>query len=164
MNNSDTVQAGSATIETNEVEKLQEQLKAEHERYLYSLADFDNFRRRTERDLANAVKRGKRGLVLAFIEVVDSFDRALQQVGNAPPALVEGLEAVHRKTLSLLQTQGISPYESLGEKFNPELHEAIASIPTTEVAPGVIMDEVQRGYREGDLVIRPSHVRVAQKP
>ncbi len=61
------------------------------------LADFDNYRRRVEKDVAGAVERGKRSLILAFLEVVDSFDRALLQVGNAAEPLVEGLEAVHQK-------------------------------------------------------------------
>ena len=154
----------TATIQQPEIEILQAQVRSEHEMYLRSLADFDNFRRRAERDVAGAVERGKRSLILSFIEIVDSFDRTLQQVGNAPPSLVEGLQAIHRNALGLLETQGVTPYSSVGEIFNPSLHEAVASVSTTQHAPGVVVDELQRGYRAGDAIIRPARVRVSAQP
>jgi DnaJ-class molecular chaperone len=104
--------------------------------YLRSLADFDNYRRRMERDFASSLERGKRGLILSFLEVVDSFERALQQAGNAPVPLIEGLEATHRKTLALLQAQGIVPFTSAGEPFNPALHEAVATLIDSQYSPG----------------------------
>jgi molecular chaperone GrpE len=145
-----------------ELEILREQLRSEHDMYLRSLADFDNYRRRVERDTAGAIERGKRSLIIAFLEVVDSFDRALLQVGNAAAPLVDGLEAVHRKTLALLEAQGVIPYISIGETFNPSLHEAVASVPGTQYPPGVVVEELQRGYKAGDTVIRPAQVRVSQ--
>jgi molecular chaperone GrpE len=119
-------------VQPPEIEIVRALLRSEHDMYLRSLADFDNYRRRVERDTAAAIERGKRSLILAFLEVVDSFDRALLQVGDAAAPLVEGLEAVHRKTLALLQTQGITPYNSVGELFNPALHEAVASVVGTQ--------------------------------
>jgi molecular chaperone GrpE len=151
-------------VQQSEIEILRAQLRSEHDMYLRSLADFDNYRRRVERDAAGAVERGKRSLILAFLEVVDSFDRALLQVGDAASPLVEGLEAVHRKTLALLEAQGITPYNSVGEAFNPALHEAVASIAgTPQYPPGVVADELQRGYKAGDAVFRPAQVRVSQQ-
>jgi molecular chaperone GrpE len=154
----------TATIQQTEIEILQAQVRSEHEMYLRSLADFDNYRRRAERDVAGAVERGKRGLILSFIEIVDSFDRALQQVGNAPASLVEGLQAIHRNALGLLEAQGVTPYSSVGETFNPALHEAVASVSSTQYPPGVVVDELQRGYRVGGAVIRPARVRVSEQP
>jgi molecular chaperone GrpE len=149
-------------VQHPELELVRAQLRTEHDMYLRSLADFDNYRRRVERDVAGAVERGKRSLILGFLEVVDSFDRALLQVGNAAAPLVEGLEAVHRKTLALLEAQGITPYNSVGEAFNPALHEAVASVPSSQYPPGTVADELQRGYKAGDAVLRPAQVRVSQ--
>ena len=146
-----------------EVEILQAQLRSEHEMYVRSLADFDNYRRRMERDVASSVEHGKRDLIFSFLEILDSFERALQQVGTASPALVEGLEATHRKTLALLQTQGVVPFKSVGEKFDPALHEAVATVSGPEYVPGLVIDEFQRGYRSGDVVLRPALVRVSQQ-
>jgi molecular chaperone GrpE len=150
-------------VQQPEIEIVRAELRSEHEMYLRSLADFDNYRRRMERDAAGAVERGKRSLILAFLEVVDSFDRALLQVGNAAAPLVEGLEAVHRKALALLEAHGVTPYESVGETFNPALHEAVASVPSTQHPPGVVVDELQRGYKAGDTVFRAALVRVSQQ-
>lgn len=164
MNASDIDGKTAVTVEQPDIESLEARLRTEHQMYLRSLADFDNYRRRAEREVVSAVERGKRSLVLAFLEVVDSFDRALQQVGNASAPLVEGLEAVHRKTMELLQTQGVTPYKSVGETFNPALHEAVATVASADGPPGVVVDELQRGYRAGDAVLRPALVRVSEQP
>jgi molecular chaperone GrpE len=154
----------AAVVELPEVDILRARIRSEHDMYLRALADFDNYRRRAEKDIAGAVERGKRGLILSFLEVVDSFDRALQQMGNAPAALVEGLEAVHRKTIGLLQTEGVTPYKSVGEPFDPALHEAVASVVSNECPPGIVVDEFQTGYRAGEMVLRPARVRVSEQP
>ena len=164
MTDSTEVNGKTATpAGSKEIEIPQSQLRSEHEMYLRSLADFDNYRRRIERDIASSVEHGKRDLILSFLEIVDSFERALQQVGNASAALVEGLEATHRKTLALLQTQGVAPYKSVGEKFDPALHEAVATVSSSEYVPGVVIDELRRGYRSGDKVLRPALVRVSSQ-
>ncbi len=150
-------------VQPSEIDVVRAQLRSEHDMYLRSIADFDNYRRCVEKDVAGAVDRGKRSLILAFLEVVDSFDRALLQVGNAAKPLVEGLEAVHRKTLALLESQGVTPYNSLGETFDPALHEAVAPVVSTQYPPGVVADELQRGYKTGDAVLRPAQVRVSQQ-
>lgn len=146
----------------SEVERLQEQVHREHDMYLRALADFDNFRRRIERDRQEAARNGKREIVLGMIDVLDDFDRAWQQMGDARLSVLEGLQAIRRKMLAVLETQGVVPFNSIGEVFNPELHEAVAAVQTDTCPPGVIIEEVQRGYRWGDAVLRPARVRVAQ--
>ncbi len=74
----------------------------------------------------------------------------------------QGLQALHRQLLGLLEAQGVTPLQSVGETFNPELHEAIGSVESEEVEPGAVVEEVQRGYRWGDEVLRPARVRVAR--
>jgi molecular chaperone GrpE len=147
----------------SEIERLQAKLGDEHEMYLRALADFDNYRRRVERESGSAAQNGKREVILPLLEVLDSFDLALQHMNkNTPSSLLEGLQAIHRKLLGVLDAQGVTPFNSAGETFNPRLHEAITSVATDKHDPGVVVDEVQRGYRWGDSVLRPARVRVAQ--
>ena len=148
--------------EPSEIERLKEEVRREHDMYLRALADYDNYRRRVERDRATAARSGKREIMLQLLEVLDGFDRALQHVGDAPSSVSEGLQLLHRKLLGMLEAQGITPLQSLGETFNPELHDAIGSVESEEVEPGTVAEEMQRGYRWGDDVLRPARVRVAK--
>lgn len=146
----------------SETERLKEELRREHEMYLRALADFDNYRRRVEREHTSAARRGKRDLIVSLLDVIDNFDRALEHIGDAPSSVSNGVRAIHRKLLGLLEAQGITPLQSLGETFNPELHEAIGSVETDQYESGTVADEVRRGYRWGDEILRPAHVRVAE--
>jgi molecular chaperone GrpE len=148
--------------DASEVERLKEEVRREHEMYLRALADFDNYRRRVERERAGAARSGKRELLVALLDVIDNFDRALEHIGDAPSSVSKGVQAIHRKLLGLLEAQGITPFASLGETFDPALHEAIGSVESDEYESGTVADEVQRGYRWGDEVLRPARVRVAQ--
>lgn len=149
-----------ATAEA-EIERLKEDLQREHEIYLRALADFDNYRRRVERERASAARKGKRDIVLSLLEVMDNFDRAFEHAGDAPQSLSEGLRAIHRMMLALLEAQGVTRFESVGQTFNPELHEAIGMVEGSDRQSGLIIDELQRGYRWGNEVLRPARVRVA---
>ena len=148
--------------ETTELERLQEQLRTEHEMYLRALADFENYRRRVDRESSRTVRSGKREIILSLLEVLDGFDRAFQHAEKNQSPLFEGLQAIHRKLLGVLQAQGIAPFDSVGQTFDPALHEAIASVAANGHPSGTVVDDVQRGYRWGDEVLRPARVRVAQ--
>ena len=151
-----------ASAEPSEVKRLKEEVRREHEMYLRALADFDNYRRRVERERGEAAHSGKREMILSLLEVLDDFDRAVRQTSDAPSSLFGGMQILHRKLLGLLEEQGVRPYNSLGEAFSPERHEAIGSVESDKYESGTVVDEVQRGYRWGDEVIRPARVRVAQ--
>jgi len=146
----------------SEIERLKEDLRREHDMYLRALADYDNYRRRVERDRSAAARSGKRELILQLLEVLDGFDRALQHMGDAPSSVSEGLQLLQRKLLNVLEAQGVTSLQSLGETFDPEFHDAIGTVQSEEFKPGTVADEVQRGYRWGDDVLRPARVRVAQ--
>jgi molecular chaperone GrpE len=148
--------------ETTELERLQEQLLTEHEMYLRALADFDNYRRRVERESQNTARSGKREIILSLLEVLDGFDRVFQHAEKNQSAPWEGVQAIHRKLLAVLQAQGIAAFESVGQKFDPALHEAIAAVEANGNPSGVIVEDLQHGYRWGDEVLRPARVRVAQ--
>jgi len=146
----------------SEIERLKEDLRREHDMYLRALADYDNYRRRIEREHATADRSGKREIILQLLEVLDGFDRALQHMGDAPSSVSEGLQLLQRKLLNVLEAQGVTPLQSLGETFDPEFHDAIGTVQSEEFKPGTVADEVQRGYRWGDDVLRPARVRVTQ--
>ncbi|HEY7716322.1 MAG TPA: nucleotide exchange factor GrpE [Candidatus Binatia bacterium] len=146
-----------------EVERLREELRREHDKLVRALADFDNYRRRVERERASAARSGKREMILRLLDVLDDFDRALGQVeGAAASAFVTGVQVLHRKLLGVLESEGIEAMESLGASFDPRYHDAIGTVESDELEPGAIAEELQRGYRWGDDVIRPARVRVAQ--
>jgi molecular chaperone GrpE len=144
-----------------EIERLKEELRREHDMYLRALADFENYRRRVERDRSAAALSGKREILLSLLSVLDGFDRALKHMNDAPQPMMEGFQALQRQLQGVLEAQGVTPLQSLGETFNPELHDAIGSVQSEEVEPGAVAEELQRGYRLGDAVLRPARVRVA---
>ena len=148
--------------EGTEQERLKAELSREHELYLRTLADFDNYRRRVVRERAGADHAGKRDLVLPLLEVLDDFDRALEHLGDTPEWVSSGFDAIYRRLNSILQAQGIVPYESLGERFDPVRHEAVGLTESRDVEPGIVVAELNRGYCWGDEVLRPARVRVAQ--
>ena len=148
--------------DTAEAARLREEVRREHDMYLRALADFENYRRRTERELAGASYRGRRDVLLPLLEIVDGFDRALESVRDAPAAIAEGIRMMERSLHQLLEAQGVSRIESLGAMFDPAVHEAIGSAPNSGLAPGSVIEELQRGYRLGDDLLRPAKVRVAE--
>jgi molecular chaperone GrpE len=153
---------GRMTTETepSELERVKQELDNEHQMYLRSLADFDNYRRRVERDRASAASENKRGIILSLIDLLDSFDRALPHLTDAPSS--EGVRAIHRQLMAMLDSHGVMPFDAVGEAFNPELHEAIGSVPSDHHEPGTVAEEVRRGYRWSEGLLRPARVRVAR--
>lgn len=148
--------------DAGELERLKAEVQREHEMYLRALADYDNYRRRVERERSSAAREGKREIILPLLDVLDDFDRALEHMTGAPASFVEGFQAVRRKVLGLLASHGVTPLSSVGEMFNPELHDAVGTVDSEEVEPNTVAEELQRGYRWGDDVLRPARVRVAQ--
>jgi molecular chaperone GrpE len=153
---------GRADESPAEVERLKEELRREHETLLRALADFDNYRRRVERDRASAARSGKREVILSLLDVLDGFDRALSHMGDAPSSVAEGVQAIHRNLLSALDRQGVTAFDTVGESFDPRFHDAISTVESEDLESGKVAEELQRGYRWGDEVLRPARVRVAQ--
>jgi molecular chaperone GrpE len=148
--------------EISELDKLKEELRRKNDQYLRALADFDNYRKRVEREQSEASRAGKRELARSLLETLDSFDRALEHAESEPASILEGVRAVHRRLLRQLEAQGITQFASRGEPFDPNLHEAVASIESDDYEPGTVVDELQRGYRWGNEVLRPARVLVAR--
>ncbi len=141
------------------------------EKWMRSAADFDNYRKRTRREVSDAEKKGRENLLRDLLPVFDNLERATAhgQAGGemdvqGVKALVEGISLVTRQFHDALSRVGIERIHALGEPFDPSLHEAIQHMETTEVAPGCVAAEVQPGYREGDRLLRPALVVVAKAP
>jgi molecular chaperone GrpE len=154
------------------IEQLERELaesKAKSEEHLYnwqrSAADFSNYKRRTDEERAQLSQFSTAILIGRLLGVLDDFDRALE---NVPPeahdAWIEGVKLVERKLRGVLESEGVTPIEAVGQVFDPNLHEAVAHEESTEHADNEVIGEVQRGYRLHDRVIRPSLVRVANNP
>jgi molecular chaperone GrpE len=145
-----------------EIERLMQELQRCRDLHRRVLADFDNYRKRVQRDQDSAAQAGKRQLVLALLDVLDDFERALAYADTAPESILAGTRVIHQRLTELLQAQGVVPYNSAGQPFDPALHEAVAVSHSAQVPSGVVLDELRHGYRWGDEVLRPARVRVAQ--
>jgi molecular chaperone GrpE len=155
------LQRENARLQT-ENEQLRSELRQEHEMHVRNLADFDSYRRRSERERAQAAQKGKRELILALLDVVEDLDRALVHSAQEPQLVTAGLQAMQQRLTALLAAQGVTTFVSLGELFDPARHEAVGQIEDGEAAQGVILHEVSRGWRWGNELLRPARVRVAQ--
>jgi molecular chaperone GrpE len=155
-------QAESIAESEAEIARLSEELRRERDALLRALADFENYRRRTERDRATAAQSGKHDVIVSLLAVLDDFDRALHHMGDAPLSVAQGMEAIQRNLLAVLERNGVTRFNSVGETFDPHLHDAIGTVPSDGMEPGTITEELQSGYKWGDEVLRPARVRVAQ--
>lgn len=146
----------------SEIEELREQLRQERDRHLRTLADFKNYRRRNEREGNQLSESGKREIIIPLLGIVDDLERSLQWAGDEGTPLADGVRLIHQKLLALLGDQGVRPFESVGNMFTPELHDAVAVTRDKGVKPGTIVGEVRRGYLLKNELLRPAQVRVAE--
>jgi molecular chaperone GrpE len=155
-------------VTSAEIKSIRDELERERELRMRALADFDNYRKRIERERGTAERSGKRAVILALLEVMDDFDRALEHVDQSPDAVVEGLRAIHKRLAEALKAQGVTPIESVGKQFDPMAHEAVGAIEAgaskagTALESGAVLDETRRGYRWDGEVLRPARVHVAK--
>ena len=145
-----------------EVKRLQQELDAERERGLRTLAEFDNYRRRVRRERADAEQAGKRDILLALLDAMDDFDRALAHVSEAPGAVADGLRLIHQRLSRVLEANGVAPFQSVGEQFDPTLHEAMSVVESDEHESGIVYEEDSRGYLWNGELLRPARVIVVR--
>ena len=143
-----------------EILGLKEELDTERERGLRMLAEFDNYRRRTRQEQALAEQNGKREVLLALLDVVDDFDRALLHLGEAPDAVVDGLRLIRQRFSDVLDSHGVTPFDSEGEAFDPTVHEAMTVIDSDGEESGTVYTEHRRGYFINGELLRPARVAV----
>ncbi|MCF0218480.1 MAG: nucleotide exchange factor GrpE [Muribaculaceae bacterium] len=159
--------------EENEVAKLQAELDAANEalakekkEYLFLMAEFDNFRKRTIKEKSDLIRNGAAKALEALLPIVDDFERGLEanKTAENAEAIKQGMELIYNKLIKYLEQQGVKPIPSTGEDFNPDLHEAIAMVPAAdESQKGKIIDTPTKGYTlNGETVLRHAKVVVAQ--
>jgi molecular chaperone GrpE len=131
-------------------------------------ADFENYRRRAEKQVGEAQERGVSKLAKELLPAIDNLDRAVQASGSLPAGagdaesqLVSGIRLVHADVLAALARVGIEPFSPVGQTFDPKLHEAVAHQPIEGASPGTVIEVYQQGFRLGDTVLRPARVLVA---
>jgi len=132
--------------------------------WLRTAADFDNFKKRTRREIDDARRAGREDLVKSLLPVFDNLERALQSAQRSTDvrAMADGLALVQRQFADALGREAISRIQTVGRAFDPSIHEAIQQVETDEHAPGTILAEVQPGYMHGDRLLRAAMVVVAR--
>jgi molecular chaperone GrpE len=138
--------------------------KAElHDRLLRRQAEFENYRRRSERDRSDFIQFAGMEIVRELLPVIDDFERALK-VESADREYAKGIELIYSRLFDILKKQGLEPIESEGKSFDPHLHQAVERVETDSEPDQTILAEFQRGYNFKGKLLRPSMVKVAVKP
>ena len=127
-------------------------------------ADFENTKKRLERDKSEAIKFANERLLIEILPIVDNLDRAMASLseGHDPEKVKQGLKLAQEELHQVLELHGVKTVKALGEPFDPERHEAVATVESDQTKDGTVVDEVQRGYALNGRLIRPSRVRIVQ--
>ena len=158
-------QPDEAETLTMQLEATQEALEKEKKEYLFLMAEFDNYRKRVTKEKAEIIKNGAEKVLAGLLPIVDDFERGLKATKDAEnaEALREGMELIYNKLIKYLENNGVKAMESTGKDFDPEFHEAIASIPApSEDLKGKVIDTTQTGYTINDKVLRHAKVAVGE--
>ncbi len=143
-----------------EIENLKAELEAKNDLLLRTAAEFDNFKKRTEREKLTVAEFAKAGLIKQLLPILDNIDRAaLSEKGSED--YIKGIEMIVKQFESAAANLGIEEIAKVGDTFNPELHEAVMHIEDEAVAENTITQVLQKGYKIGSTVIRPAMVQVA---
>jgi molecular chaperone GrpE len=164
--------AGSTTVSerkaersaATDLEKLQQERDALLERLARQQAEFENTRKRTAREQQEYREYALTDALRSLLPVLDSFDRALNASDTKAADFRSGVELIHKQLHDALAKLGLRPIPAKGEPFDPRLHEAIEMVDTSEAEDHQVLDELQRGYKLKDRLLRPSMVRVARNP
>jgi molecular chaperone GrpE len=157
----DTVESASAVADADELQKQRDDY---YDRLLRKTAEFDNYRKRVERDRQSMTDAVTTDVVRDLLPLVDDLERALKADTGADGAEAyrKGVELIHRQLLEILRKRGVQAIEALGADFDPHVHQAIAHEPAEGRREGEVIEEFGRGYTLNDKLIRPSIVKVAK--
>ena len=162
--NTDTSNLEKEENEVDQKQEMGEKLAALNDKYLRLYSEFENYRKRTNQEKADLLKYGSEEMIKSILPVVDDYERAIQAFGENEDnaALKEGVVLIYNKLMNILQQKGLKAINAKGEKFDENLHEAVAQFPAAnEEDKGNVVDEVLKGYYLNDKVIRYSKVVVA---
>lgn len=138
-----------------------------YDQLLRRQAEFENYRRRVEREKGETYTRARAEVVLELLPVIDNFERAmasLENSGGDADSLRHGVELIHKQFKDALTKFGLEPVESVGQTFDPHLHEAVTIEATDKHKENTVIEEFQRGYKLGEKLLRPAKVKVASSP
>lgn len=149
--------------ETEKENKLQEEYDKLNQQYIRLAADFDNYRKRQEQERENLIRFGTESVLKKMLEVLDNFERGQKALENVEDCekVKESFNLVHKQVVETLTKLGLEEIAAVGEEFDPNFHEAVMQTPTSEHPEHTVINELQKGYKMGDKVLRPTLVNVA---
>ena len=147
----------------NEESELQQKYDTLNQQYIRLAADFDNYRKRQEHEREELLKFGTENALKKMIEVLDNFERGQKALENVDDCekVKESFNLVHKQVCEILTKMGLEEIKAIGEEFDPNFHEAVMQTPTSEHKEHTVIEELQKGYKMGDRVLRPTLVNVA---
>jgi molecular chaperone GrpE len=155
--------AGADAAEADPAAELRRERDDFKDRWLRKTAEFDNYRKRIERERREQADQAVADLLETLLLVVDDFDRALTvEAGPEAEAYRTGVELIHAKLLDVLKKRGVHAIDALGADFDPNIHQAVMHESSPEHRDGEVIGELRRGYRLGDKLLRPAMVKVAK--
>ena len=143
-------------------EQIKKQRDDYYDRLLRKTAEFDNYRKRTDRERQQLSEAAAADLLQELLPLVDDLERALRSESDDAGAIRKGVELIYKQLLETLRKRGVRPIESLGEDFDPHYHMAVAHEPAHGRREGEVIEEFRRGYMLGDRLLRPAMVKVAK--
>jgi molecular chaperone GrpE len=144
------------------LEEVRRERDALQDRLLRTAAEFDNYRKRMDRDRRDLADYTAGEAIKDLLPIIDNLERALQASAQDDP-LRKGVELIHKQMLEMLRKRGVTPIEALGADFDPNVHEAVTQEESAQHREGEVMEELQRGYKVGDRLLRPAMVKVATR-
>jgi len=146
----------------NEIEKVTNDLNELKDKYLRTVAEFENYKKRRERDITDIINRANEEICLELLPVIDDFERSLNSKAKKKSykILEQGVRLIYQKLISVLKKQGIEAIEAVGQPFDPQIHAAIMQVDDKEKPSSIIVDEALKGYRLKEKVLRFSQVVV----
>jgi len=164
--------AEKAALETDEestedpvnLVEAQEKIDELNARILRLTADYDNFRKRALRDKDDVRQYANQDLLEKLLPVLDNFEMAISAVKDADPSIKDGVQMIYDQLFNVLKDSGMEPIDAIGMQFDPNFHEAISQEESVEVEEGKVIQQVQRGFRLQDRLVRAARVVVAKAP
>ena len=146
----------------DEIVELRKERDNLHDRLLRQAAEFDNYRKRVDRERRDSAQMAAIDFVQELLPVIDDFERALQTAAPGAESYRQGLEIIHRALMEMLRKRGVTPIDAVGTTFDPQIHQAVAYEEAPDRRDGEVMEQFTRGYRLGDKLVRPAMVKVAK--
>lgn len=146
------------------VKEAEDKAKENYDQLLRLKADFENTKKRLQREKEDTIKFANERLLIEILPIVDNLDRAMASLseGHDPAKVMQGLKLAQEELHQVLESHGVKVIPAVGETFNPQFHEAVAAVESADTKEETVLDEIQRGYTLNGRLIRPSRVRISK--